>query len=70
LHHGGSVSRADGFLFVASIMNAHFLSSLMRKPHISLDNYYGKIARYTDAWGLEDITQQVTGLEELMAALD
>jgi exopolysaccharide biosynthesis predicted pyruvyltransferase EpsI len=60
---------STGKLVVSDRLHAHLLSSLMRKPHICLDNYYGKIARYIDAWGHDDMTQQVTGLEELMAAL-
>lgn len=36
---------------VSDRLHAHILSSLLRKPHIVLDNSYGKINRYIDAWG-------------------
>lgn len=61
---------STGKLVISDRLHAHLLSSLMRKPHICLDNYYGKIARYIDAWGCDDVTHQVNTLQELQSALD
>ncbi|SFR19215.1 polysaccharide pyruvyl transferase family protein [Poseidonocella sedimentorum] len=60
---------ARGELVVSDRLHAHLLCGLMRKPHISLDNMYGKIQRYIEAWGSDGLVTQVSGLEPLKAAL-
>lgn len=50
---------AQGRLVVSDRLHAHLLCSLMGKRHISLDNSYGKIARYIDAFGQDDTVIKV-----------
>lgn len=59
-----------GELIVSDRLHVHIMSSLMRKPHISLDNMYGKITRYVDLWGEDGLVTRVDGLDPLKAALD
>ena len=47
----------------------HLISTLIRRPHVVLDNSYGKIGRYIDAWGADDLTVQVSSLEDLQRTL-
>ncbi|WP_022683427.1 polysaccharide pyruvyl transferase family protein [Sphingobium bisphenolivorans] len=39
-----------GKLVITDRLHAHILSTLMGLPHIALDNNYGKISAYIDAW--------------------
>ncbi|CEL96597.1 unnamed protein product [Vitrella brassicaformis CCMP3155] len=41
---------ARGNVVVADRLHAHILCTLMRKPHVILDNNYGKIRQYRSAW--------------------
>lgn len=60
---------SKGKLIVSDRLHAHLLASLMQKPHICLDNIYGKISRYISAWGTDDKTIQVHNLAELKDAM-
>ncbi|MCV3273798.1 polysaccharide pyruvyl transferase family protein [Roseobacter sinensis] len=67
--HYGIRLLSGGALIVSDRLHAHILTGLMRKEHISLDNMYGKIRRYIDAWGPDGLVTQVSDLEALKAAL-
>lgn len=54
---------------VTDRLHVHLIASLIRRPHMVLDNSYGKIARYLDAWGQDDMTTRVSSLDELHAAV-
>lgn len=60
---------SKGKRIVSDRLHAHLIASLMQKPHICLDNSYGKIGRYISAWGADDRTVSAGSLEELEAAL-
>lgn len=40
----------SGSIVVTDRLHAHILSTLLDKPHVVLDNNYGKIFSYIDAW--------------------
>ena len=40
----------SGRVVITDRLHAHILSTLMDKPHVVLDNNYGKIFSYIDAW--------------------
>ena len=67
--HYGVRLLSRGERVVSDRLHAHLLCGLMRKSHICLDNQYGKIARYIDAWGNDGLTVQVSGLDDLKQAL-
>lgn len=65
----GAQQLGRGKRIVTDRLHMHLISSLIRRPHVVLDNSYGKIARYIDAWGQDDLTVRVETLEALRAAL-
>lgn len=65
-----------GRVIVTDRLHAHLIASLMGRPNLSLDNIYGKISRYLEAWGVDDATLQlsvqaagVAGFDEALARL-
>lgn len=48
-----------GKFLISDRLHVHILASLMRRPHISLDNFYGKITRYVDTWGEDGLVTRV-----------
>jgi len=65
----GARQLAQGRQIVTDRLHMHLISSLLRRPHVVLDNSYGKISRYIDAFGQDDLTIRATSLAELKAAL-
>lgn len=65
----GAHQLGKGRRIVTDRLHVHLISSLIRRPHVVLDNSYGKISRYIDAWGQDDMTVRATSLGELQAAL-
>lgn len=65
----GARQLAAGRRIVTDRLHMHLIASLIRRPHVVLDNSYGKIARYIDAFGQDDLTVQVSSLKELQGAL-
>lgn len=59
-----------GQVIVSDRLHAHLIAGLMGKPHICLDNSYGKIGRYIATWGKDDQTFQVSKPLEIEAALE
>lgn len=60
---------SKGRVIVSDRLHAHLMSGLMGKPHLCLDNSYGKVARYIAAWGSDDRTMQISDRTGLDAAL-
>lgn len=54
---------------ISDRLHAHIIASLMRMPHIALDNSYGKIGSYIAAWGDDGLATLASGPEDLKAAL-
>lgn len=48
---------------------AFFDRHVEHRPHVVLDNSYGKISRYIDAFGQDDLTTRVSSLDELQKVL-
>lgn len=65
----GARQLAAGRRIVTDRLHMHLISALIRRPHVVLDNSYGKISRYIDAWGQDDLTVRVETLNDLRAAL-
>lgn len=65
----GARQLAQGRRIVTDRLHMHLISSLIRRPHIVLDNSYGKISRYIDTWGTDELTVQANSLEELQEIL-
>ena len=65
----GARQLAAGRRIVTDRLHMHLISTLIRRPHVVLDNSYGKIGRYIDAWGADDLTMQVSSLEDLQRTL-
>lgn len=65
----GAQQLAQGRLIVTDRLHMHIISTLIRRPHVVLDNSYGKIGRYIDAFGQDDLTTHVSSLEELRKVL-
>lgn len=49
---------------VADRLHAHIMSSLLGKPHVVIDNNYGKISRFIGAFGRDDVTLQARDYAE------
>lgn len=59
-----------GRLVVTDRLHGHILSSLMRRPHVVLDNSYGKIARFMAAWGDDALADRAAEGADLAAQID
>ena len=55
---------AQGRVVVTDRLHGHILADLLGTPHVVLDNDYGKIAAYLDAWAVPDaIVTRATTIE-------
>jgi pyruvyl transferase EpsO len=52
----GLMQISSGRVVVTDRLHGHILCSLLEKPHVVIDNTYGKIARFVAAWGCDDKT--------------
>lgn len=57
-----------GEVIVTDRLHGHILATLLDIPHVVLDNDYGKIAAYMQAWG--STTPKATTIREAMSAAD
>ena len=58
---------AQGRVVVTDRLHGHILADLLRIPHVVLDNDYGKIAAYLDAWPAPDaIVTRASTIEHAM----
>ncbi|MFN3847564.1 MAG: polysaccharide pyruvyl transferase family protein [Paracoccaceae bacterium] len=55
---------------VTDRLHGHIMSTLLGKPHVVIDNYYGKIARFIDAFGKDDVTLQANTYAEAREMAD
>jgi len=55
---------------VTDRLHGHIMSTLLGKPHVVIDNYYGKIARFIEAFGKDDITLQARDYAEAREMAD
>ena len=60
---------SPGKLIVTDRLHVHLISALIRRPHLVLDNSYGKIARHMEAWGNFDLGEKISDLDQLKAAV-
>lgn len=57
-----------GRVVVSDRLHVHILCTLAGIPHVVLDNHYGKIARFRDAWGSgEGVCHVATSVDEAIA---
>jgi pyruvyl transferase EpsO len=49
---------------VTDRLHGHIMASLLGKPHVVIDNFYGKIANFIRAWGKDDVTLQARDYAE------
>lgn len=47
-------------VLVTDRLHGHIMASLLGKPHVVIDNFYGKISNYIEAWGADDATLRAT----------
>lgn len=59
-----------GKFIVTDRLHVHLISSLMRRPHVVLDNKYGKIARHIAAWSDFGLARPVSSFEDLQTFLN
>ncbi len=62
---------AQGRVIVTDRLHGHILADLLGIPHVALDNEYGKIAAYLDAWPApEAIVTTATTMEQALGLVD
>ncbi|MFV0384893.1 polysaccharide pyruvyl transferase family protein [Paracoccus sp. (in: a-proteobacteria)] len=66
---GGVAQLSRAKVVVTDRLHVHLLCCLMRKPHVVLDNHYGKIANYMDAWEEAKGTIRIQNVAELPEAI-
>lgn len=54
---------------VTDRLHGHILSTLIGKPHVTLDNSYGKISRFMAAWPKDPYTLRAETFDEVREAL-
>lgn len=54
---------------VTDRLHGHIMSSLLGRPHVVLDNSYGKLSNFIQAWPRDIYTRQASDLEEARARL-
>ncbi len=55
---------------VTDRLHAHILSTLLGKPHIVIDNFYGKIQNFIDAWPDDGLTRRAGSFGEARQMLE
>ena len=45
-------------------LHGHIMATLLGKPHVVIDNFYGKIANFIHAWPTDDKTLQARDYAE------
>lgn len=61
---------SDAQIIVSDRLHGHLISGLMGKPHLCLDNSYGKVSRYLAAWGWDSATVHISGMANFDATLE
>lgn len=66
----GADMLAEGRVVLTDRLHAHVLCVLMQKPHVVLDNSYGKIGAFIDTWPSDGLTHKPgDNLERLLAMM-
>lgn len=65
----GVEALSRGQLIVSDRLHVHLVSALMRRPHLVLDNSYGKISRHIASWGNFGLGQRIETPEMLHEAV-
>jgi pyruvyl transferase EpsO len=47
-------------VLVTDRLHGHIMATLLGKPHVVIDNFYGKITNFIDAWGADAVTLRAT----------
>ncbi len=55
---------------VTDRLHGHIMSCLLNKPHVVLDNSYGKVSNFIEAWPSDSYTRRATDLKTARAALE
>lgn len=64
--HRGCTMLASGQVVITDRLHAHILCSLMKIPHVFIDNSYGKLSGFRKAWntGGDELCKQASCLKE------
>jgi len=54
-------------VIVTDRLHGHIMSALLEKPHVVIDNFYGKIANFIRAWGRDQVTRVAEDYREAHA---
>ena len=57
-------------VIVTDRLHGHIMSSLLGKPHVVIDNSYGKITNFIRAWGASPMTRSATNYVQARALAD
>lgn len=55
----------QGHIVVTDRLHAHILCVLMGKPHIVLDNSYGKLSNFINTWADDGLTHRASSIEDV-----
>ena len=67
--HRGTALLGKGDVVVTDRLHGHILCSLMGKPHVVLDNSYGKLSNYIETWPDDGLTWRASSLAEAATQL-
>ncbi|WP_299784474.1 polysaccharide pyruvyl transferase family protein [uncultured Roseobacter sp.] len=65
----GVAHMAPARQIVSDRLHVHLIAALMRRPHVVLDNVYGKIGRHIEAWGDFGLARRVADVDTLRAVM-
>lgn len=68
VHYGVELLQR-GERLVSDRLHVHIMAGLMRREHVALDNFYGKISNFIEAWGEDGLVKRANDLTSLKAAL-
>ena len=51
-------------VLVTDRLHGHIMASLFGKPHVVIDNSYGKISNFIETWGMDNVTLRATDFAE------
>jgi pyruvyl transferase EpsO len=56
---------APGRMIISDRLHVHLIASLIRRPHVVMDNMYGKIARHISAWSDFGLARPISDIDTL-----
>lgn len=57
-------------VMVTDRLHGHIMATLLGKPHVVIDNFYGKITNFIDAFGADDVTLRASSFKEAREMAD